>query len=519
MIDFSESSHIYNRALDPNGQDSLAKIVRLVRPASEVLDLGAGPGILGRYLSENLACTVDGVEYNPLAVELAARYYRHLEVANLEQISLCSLFPEAQYDYIICADILEHLRDPGRLVEQLADLLKPEGRVLISIPNVAYAGLIAGLLADEFRYRPEGLLDQTHLRFFTRSSLLAFLTERGFVVCSQDSVVMEPRQSEFTARYLDAFPPALVRGLLARPDAFTYQFIIEAKAGKNGESQEPPKALATPELRFACQLFWRSEHGGYLERNSSFAFGCLGKDKQMLSLPIPSSPERITALRLDLADRPGLLRIFGISLHDSEGQCCWAWDGRGSSLDSASSQQVVIADLLPGESGVTALLTGVDPTVELPIPKEALMGLEKGGDLRVQLTWPMSMDSLALVQHCVPRKDLQTIQTALAAVEAGSAELETQNALLRSHNAELAAREAALALRSAELESWSAELDNQVNLLEASLAERIQYAVIQAEELESLRRALADIQASTIWRWSTPYRQAMTWLHGRRGNR
>jgi len=503
----SSGQHLYVRSLNPDGQDSLAKIARRVRSGSRVLDLGTGPGVLGRYLAETLACQLDGVEYNALAAQLAAPCYRRLEVADLEQVSLASLFGGSTYDYIICADILEHLRDPGRLVEQLAGLLEPSGRLIVSIPNVAYAGLIADLLADEFRYVTEGILDKTHLRFFTRRSLLAFLAEHGFMACNQDSVHVDLRQSEFRARCLDGFPPALVRGLLARPDALTYQFIIEAVLNRDGAVQAiaPTAPDLIPELRFASQLYWRQAHGDYTEQNCSFAFGRMGEARQRLSLPFPASPEGIAGLRLDLADRPGLLRIFELTLHDHEGQLCWAWDGHRSSLESTPSWQLVIADLLPGSACVTLLLTGEDSSLELPIPGELLVTMRQGGELRVLFSWPMSMDYLSLVQHCVPRKDLQLVQSALetrsVALAARAAELESQNALLAAHEIELGLQNTAL--------------EDQINEIKARLSEQMRQAVQQAEEVASLRRALADIQASTIWRWSTPYRQAMAWLRGR----
>ena len=161
------TAHVYHRTLDPNSQDSLARLARQIRPGSRVLDLGAGPGVLGRYLTEALDCAVDGVEYNPVAVAEAASWYRQLECADLESIALTERFAGQRYDFILCADILEHLRQPGALLAQLPDLLAPNGRVLLSVPNAAYAGLIAELLGGDFRYRPEGLLDETHLRFFT----------------------------------------------------------------------------------------------------------------------------------------------------------------------------------------------------------------------------------------------------------------------------------------------------------------------------------------------------------------
>jgi 2-polyprenyl-3-methyl-5-hydroxy-6-metoxy-1,4-benzoquinol methylase len=84
---------------------------------------------------------------------------------DLDQVDLRDIFVGEQYDCIVCADVLEHLKSPERVLEQCRHLLKPGGRLLTSVPNAAYCGLLAELLLGEFRYRDEGLLDRTHLRF------------------------------------------------------------------------------------------------------------------------------------------------------------------------------------------------------------------------------------------------------------------------------------------------------------------------------------------------------------------
>jgi GT2 family glycosyltransferase/2-polyprenyl-3-methyl-5-hydroxy-6-metoxy-1,4-benzoquinol methylase len=246
-VSITPTAHIYHRQLDPHGEDSLAKIARLVRPGTQVLDLGAGPGVLGRYLTETLGCLVDGVEYNPAAVAEAAQWYRRLECADLEQPPLAVHFPTSQYDFIICADILEHLRRPGDLLAQLPGLLAPAGQVVLSVPNVAYAGLIAELLAGDLRYRPEGLLDDTHLRFFTRASLLRLLEVHGLRSVTMDATVMPLEWSEFAAAWAkegwaERQSPEVIRILLGRPEALIYQFIVTAiaSAAVGHDSEEAP---------------------------------------------------------------------------------------------------------------------------------------------------------------------------------------------------------------------------------------------------------------------------------------
>lgn len=256
------TAHVYHRLLDPNSQDSLAKLARSVWPCSQVLDLGAGPGVLGRYLAETLQCILDGVEYNPAAVAEASPWYRRLECVDLERVVLADCFAGQQYDFIICADILEHLRRPGDLLAQLNGLLAPDGRVLMSVPNVAYAGLIAELLAGDFRYRPEGLLDETHLRFFTRASLFRLLEEHGLRPVALDATIMELGQSEFAdlwtaGGWAETPPPEVIRALLDRPEALIYQFIVNAvpMAG-GGDSIEhvPAEVIAVTQATLAARL-------------------------------------------------------------------------------------------------------------------------------------------------------------------------------------------------------------------------------------------------------------------------
>lgn len=489
-------SHVYRRPLDPDSQDSLAKLARLVRPASRVLDLGAGPGVLGRYLAERLGCALDGVESNPAAAAEAAPWYRRLECTDLERIELAEYFAGCRYDFIICADILEHLRQPDDLLAQLTRLLAPNGRVLISVPNVAYAGLIAELLAGEFRYRPEGLLDETHLRFFTLTSLNRLLEQHGLQVIVVDAAFRDLRESEFTDRHWDALPPALTRVLLGRPEALVYQFIVAATAASESVEAVPLTFVSPPpELRFACQLFWRTAGEPYREHASSVAWGRLGDACQCVALPLPPLPTPPEALRLDLADRPGLMRLHALALYDATNRLLWEWDSRRDSLATQPGQQLAFAEPVLS-SGVTALLVGEDPCLELPIPPTALVELREGGQLRLELSWPMSLDYLALVQDCIPRRDAEAARADLARREE---ELKTSVTALMERNVGLESALAARSAREIELEAEltalatrAAEWERQADALRARLNE-------QGIELARLQTLLQRSWRERLW--------------------
>ena len=130
-----------------------------------MLDLGCGSGALGQHLSETKGCTLDGVTLSEAEAALARPHYRRVVVDNLESSDLLATFAGQCYDAIVCADVLEHLSRPEQVLAACRELLAPEGKPLISVPNAGYSGLIAELLEGEFLYRDEGLLDRTHLRF------------------------------------------------------------------------------------------------------------------------------------------------------------------------------------------------------------------------------------------------------------------------------------------------------------------------------------------------------------------
>ena len=180
MTQPTDHLHVYSREIKSTERTSLTVLASFVTPGATVLDLGTGSGALGKYLFEQAQCTVDGLTLNEAeaAVATAHAAYRRIEVANLEDCDLLALFPTARYDFIVCADVLEHLSRPERIVQTCRKLLAPGGKLLISVPNAGYSGLVAELLQGEFLYRDEGLLDRTHLRFFTRRSLTRFLCAR-----------------------------------------------------------------------------------------------------------------------------------------------------------------------------------------------------------------------------------------------------------------------------------------------------------------------------------------------------
>jgi len=409
MTNFDAAAHVYHRALDPSVRTSLSVVARLVQPMSTVLDLGTGSGALGAHLTRDKQCQVDGVTYNDAEAAMARSTYRQVQVANLETCDLLALCGDHRYDVIVCADVLEHVRQPERVLAACRQLLNADGRLILSIPNAGYCGLISELMAGEFRYRDEGLLDSTHVQFFTRQSVLRLITSSGWFAHRLETVERALHESEFRQDF-DRLPPAVARHLLALPDAMAYQLVIEAALTPPADPEAAGALLAPPDVigqaTFSAQVYLGAQ-GQYAEGRKVLQSGAMGKHRQTLTFALPSDGERIDRLRLDPADRPGYLHLHGITLRDAQGAAVWSWRFEADGLAGLASTEVHQWRFRPptaGDVAAMALLVGDDPWIELPV--QAVLSEPsidvRGGQLQVELGWPMSADYQALASVLDP---------------------------------------------------------------------------------------------------------------------
>ena len=143
-----------------------AEVIEAIPPGCDtVADIGCGRGTLGRWLKENGVRRVYGVELSVPVAEEAKGWLDNVIVGNIEEVELP--WPEASVNCIVCADVLEHTTDPWKVVAKLKRLLTPDGCIVASIPNVAFHRNVRRMLRGQWVYADEGLLDRTHLRFFT----------------------------------------------------------------------------------------------------------------------------------------------------------------------------------------------------------------------------------------------------------------------------------------------------------------------------------------------------------------
>jgi len=487
--------HVYQRAVSGDSQDSLTIIASLIEPGQSLLDLGMGTGGLGHYLSQRQAIVADGVTLNPAEAEIASTWYRQALVADLDHDKLTALVGDQQYDCIVCADVLEHLKTPANVLAQCKALLKPGGRLITSVPNAGYCGLIAELLLGDFRYRPEGLLDNTHLRFFTRLSLQRFFDENGWGTLSVKTTQRSLLASEFKVAF-DSLPPAVARYLLATPDALTYQFIsilqptdlpmptlVGASAGGHAESAAPGPASAL----YSAEIYLATQ-GQFNECTKFVAPGRIGDHRQILLFEIPAAPEPYTHVRFDPADRPGFFRLHHLRLSLPDGERLWQWQAGQDDLavlTNAHQQQILISSPWEMAAGALLLLHGDDPWLELPLDEAVFQQMsQNGARLEVCAGWPMSADYL---QASATIHTLQTSQQEMMAV-------------LQKEQNELRLQKSRIDGLGMVLQEVRNEKQQLIDELRSSQGER---RFLQ-EQLTQLSLHLHGIEQSTLFRATRP---------------
>src|SRR5262249_1595784 len=150
-----------------------------------------------------------------------------------------------RFDVILLGDVLEHLRHPDRVLRRLQPLLVSSGHLVVSIPNVAHGSVRLALLLGRFDYTPSGLLDDTPLRFFPRSSRVSLFEKSGWSV--EDFITFE--QGVFDPETpLDPIdvPADALRMVCEDPDARAYQFVFRAMPAR-----APPPPLIAADVRVA----------------------------------------------------------------------------------------------------------------------------------------------------------------------------------------------------------------------------------------------------------------------------
>lgn len=203
----------YNKEIVFSAGDSSSHgiISSLVSGGESVLEFGCAKGELSAHLKNELGCKTYGIEISEKALEIAKANLDGYVCCDIENYEWEKSF-DVEFDTLIFADVLEHLRDPAKAIRRALSLLKDDGKIIFSVPNIAHADIILKLINNRFDYSEIGLLDDTHIHFFAKENLVDFCTEAKIfptlitgTLCpagSSEQAIEDKSSASFRASYM-----------------------------------------------------------------------------------------------------------------------------------------------------------------------------------------------------------------------------------------------------------------------------------------------------------------------------
>jgi 2-polyprenyl-3-methyl-5-hydroxy-6-metoxy-1,4-benzoquinol methylase len=217
----------YHTAIDPQEEnDAHSCLLRMVGFNKRVLEAGCASGHVSEALHAQ-GCSVVGIEIDADVVKPAEQWVERVVIGNFDDGLLWKELEGEIFDAVLFGDVLEHLKDPLATLLESMKHLETSGSVVISVPNIAHADVKVALLKGLFPYADDGLLDRTHIHFFTKESVLALVKAAGLVPIEFRRVTVPAFATELGVERSDVSNEVL-EAILADRESLTYQFVLKA---------------------------------------------------------------------------------------------------------------------------------------------------------------------------------------------------------------------------------------------------------------------------------------------------
>lgn len=285
-----------NNAKPAGYYDSLNHYLADVIPpeAKRILEMGCAEGRMGAWLKEqDPSRVVFGIEVIADVAERAKANLDKVIVGDAETMTPLPFEPES-FDCVTFGDVIEHLREPGEMLRKVYDVLAPGGYVCICVPNVSHWSVVTGLMNGHFDYEDNGILDRTHLRFFTPQTMHKLLTDCGFDVMQEYDI---PFANDGVTNVLAAAGQAFGFNVdVVKATTTTYQRVFKAR--KPGSNVKPElSAYATAEVPAPAPTPVAVE----VPQDADFDSRCAAQGASVIILTYNSSPTLVTCLQSALA--------------------------------------------------------------------------------------------------------------------------------------------------------------------------------------------------------------------------
>jgi SAM-dependent methyltransferase len=219
----------------PLHENANAELLALIpRDASRVIEVGCSSGALAReYRKVNAACDYVGIEIDPQYAAVARAHCSRVLVADIEDMSdanFDALFPAACW---VFGDVLEHLYDPWSVLRRIRSRLAGDASVVACIPNAQHWSVQLRLNTGEFYYEDAGLLDRTHIRWFTKATVAHLFRSTGFEIVEGGGRVVDDPEQATVLRAVRAFAESIRSDVEAAVDnASPFQWVVRAMPAK-----------------------------------------------------------------------------------------------------------------------------------------------------------------------------------------------------------------------------------------------------------------------------------------------
>lgn len=512
----------YTREITADQEEALSKIISRIPSGSVVLDVGCGTGMLGKYLGQHKQCVVDGLDIDPEAVALAKSKYRRTAVVNLERDCLTDIFKAETYDCIVMADVIEHLVHPEQLFQDVKQLLKPNGLLLFSIPNITHISAGLELVLGNFGYRGNGLLDSTHVRFYSKQGFIDTLHDHGIYPFDVGSVFKSLDETEFTT--YQYFPKHWVQDVVnSREDALTYQWIISAKLFR-------PKVInyfadsknldSAQYLMLGSRLYWTPNSDEVFSETHSIAGKVLAEAGNQATIFFEFTQQNcqypLAALRVDpVCDNTAFI-FFEAFLTSPAKQVIWF-------TKKLEQHQLHNAHILPTivEGTYTVFCENNDPQWNIRLSEETLKAIVPGTVLSLKI----SINSQFLIKAAA--SVIETLNSSLSDKQVREEVLRVKHeTLLTEETTRHAQRNGQQAAQINILENSVAQKEQFINQLSVRMNELSnqnaadlshivllqKHATLLEQKARNSDKKMVDLISSSSWKITKPLRVVRRFL-------
>lgn len=226
----------YETELHLDFNNTMSIMINEITDHSCILEFGPASGRLTKYLKEKRHCNMYIVELDSEAAAIASKYAEQTVIGDIENYEWLKKFQDTRFDYILFADVLEHLYHPQQVLEKCKQLLKPNGYIMVSLPNIAHNSIIIDLLLDRFRYQNTGLLDNTHIRFWTMENIDKMFSELHLYIDLKTATYTQVGFNEIANSYEDIhnISPSALK---TRKRGEVYQYVYKVTSNRNAANR------------------------------------------------------------------------------------------------------------------------------------------------------------------------------------------------------------------------------------------------------------------------------------------